>query len=375
VVDVSAYGRAVLDFMQRYDMTGWVVQVFLIVLAVVVANFVLGRVLARLLSRAGRTQNIWDDALVEAAGRPLRLLVWVVGLGFAGDVILRDTQAALFAAVPPLRTVGVISALVWFLVRLVVKLEEALIVRRQERGQPVDRTTIKALGRLLRASVLITGVLVGLQSLGFSISGVLAFGGIGGLAVGFAAKDILANFFGGLMIYLDRPFAVGDWINSPDRDIEGTVEDIGWRLTRIRGFDKRPIYVPNSLFASMAVVNPSRMSHRRIYETVGIRYDDIAVMETVVRDVEAMLRGDPEIDTDQTLMVNFNAFNSSSVDFFVYCFTRTTDWAHYHVVKQAVLLRIAEIVAAHGAEIAFPTRTLHMVREGAEPPQAVEAAR
>ncbi|MEJ2630774.1 MAG: mechanosensitive ion channel family protein [Acidihalobacter sp.] len=374
-MDVSAYGRAVLDFMQRYDMTGWVVQVFLIVLAVVVANFVLGRVLARLLSRAGRTQNIWDDALVEAAGRPMHLLVWVVGVGFAGDVILRDTQAALFAAVPPLRTVGVISALVWFLVRLVVKLEEALIVRRQERGQPVDRTTVKALGRLLRASVLITGVLVGLQSLGFSISGVLAFGGIGGLAVGFAAKDILANFFGGLMIYLDRPFAVGDWINSPDRDIEGTVEDIGWRLTRIRGFDKRPIYVPNSLFASMAVVNPSRMSHRRIYETVGIRYDDIAVMEPVVRDVETMLRGNPEIDTDQTLMVNFNAFNSSSVDFFVYCFTRTTDWARYHVVKQAVLLRIAEIVAAHGAEIAFPTRTLHMVQESAEPPQAMEAVR
>ncbi|WP_455384050.1 mechanosensitive ion channel family protein [Acidihalobacter prosperus] len=369
-MDVSAYGRAVLDFMRRYDMTGWVVQVFLIVLVVVVANFILARVLSRLLARAGRTQNIWDDALVDAAGKPLRLLVWVVGLGFAGEVILRDTQAALFAAVPPLRTVGVISALVWFLVRLVMNLEEALIVRRQERGQPVDRTTVKALGRLLRASVLITGVLVGLQSLGFSISGVLAFGGIGGLAVGFAAKDILANFFGGLMIYLDRPFAVGDWINSPDRSIEGTVEDIGWRLTRIRGFDKRPIYVPNSLFASIAVVNPSRMSHRRIYETVGIRYDDVAVMAPIVRDVEAMLRADPEIDTDQTLMVNFNAFSSSSLDFFVYCFTRTTDWAHYHVVKQSVLLRIAEVVAAHGAEIAFPTRTLHMVQENADAPVA-----
>jgi MscS family membrane protein len=362
-VDVSAYGHAVLDFVQRHDMTGWIVQVFLVVLAVVVANFVLARLLARMRARAERTKNIWDDTLVDAAGRPIRLLVWVIGLGFAGEVIMRDTGAALFTAVPPLRTVGVISALVWFLVRLALNLEEAVIIRRQERGLPVDRTTVKALGRLLRASVLITGVLVGLQSLGFSISGVLAFGGIGGIAVGFAAKDILANFFGGLMIYMDRPFAVGDWINSPDRNIEGTVEDIGWRLTRIRGFDKRPIYVPNSLFASMAVVNPSRMSHRRIYETVGIRYDDVAAMAPIVRDVEAMLRADPEIDTGQTLMVNFNAFNSSSVDFFVYCFTRTTDWAHYHVVKQSVLLRIAEIIASHGAEIAFPTRTLHTVQD------------
>lgn len=370
MADFSTFGRAALDFIQRYDLTGWVVQVFLIVLLVVIANFVLARVLSRLRTQAKRTRNLWDDALVDAAGKPLRLLVWVVGLGFAGEVILRDTHAALFVAVPPLRTVGVISALVWFLVRLVMHLEEALIVRRQERGQPVDRTTVKALGRLLRASVLITGVLVAMQSLGFSISGVLAFGGIGGLAVGFAAKDILANFFGGLMIYLDRPFAVGDWINSPDRTIEGTVEDIGWRLTRISGFDKRPIYVPNSLFASIAVVNPSRMSHRRIYETVGIRYDDVAVMAAIVRSVEVMLRADPEIDTDQTLMVNFNAFNSSSLDFFIYCFTRTTDWAHYHVVKQAVLLRVAEIIVAHGAEVAFPTRTLHMVQDIADAPVA-----
>lgn len=362
-MNVSTYGRTLVEFLQRHDMTGWILQVFLIVFAVVVANSLLVRLLARLRSRAQHTSNLWDDSFLDAAGKPLRLLVWVVGIGFAGEVIMRDTGAALFAAVAPLRTVGVISAMVWFLVRLVLNVEEAVIARRQAHGQPVDRTTVKALGRLLRASALITGVLVALQSLGFSISGVLAFGGIGGIAVGFAAKDILANFFGGLMIYLDRPFAVGDWINSPDRTIEGTVEDIGWRLTRIRGFDKRPIYVPNSLFASIAVVNPSRMSHRRIHETVGIRYDDVGVLEPILRDVERMLRNDPEIDSEQTLMVNFNAFGASSLDFFVYCFTRTTDWGHYHAVKQAVLLRIAEIVAAHGAEIAFPTRTLHLLQE------------
>ena len=90
----------------------------------------------------------------------------------------------------------------------------------------------------------------------------------------FAAKDLLANFFGGLTIYLDRPFAVGDWIRSPDREIEGTVERIGWRLTLIRTFDKRPLYIPNAVFTTIAVENPSRMHNRRIYETIGIRYDD-----------------------------------------------------------------------------------------------------
>jgi len=208
--------------------------------------------------------------------------------------------------------------------------------------------------------VLITATLVALQTLGYSVSGVLAFGGVGGIAIGFAAKDLLANFFGGLMIYLDRPFAVGDWIRSPDREIEGTVEEIGWRLTRIRSFDKRPIYVPNAMFATIALVNPSRMSHRRIYETIGIRYQDADKMAAITRDVKAMLGGHPEIDASQTLIVNFNAFAPSSLDFFVYTFTKTTNWVHYHEVKEDVLLRILEIVAAHGAEVAFPTSTVHV---------------
>ena len=140
--------------------------------------------------------------------------------------------------------------------------------------------------------------------------------------MGFAAKDLLANFFGGLMIYLDRPFSVGDWIRSPDKEIEGTVEDIGWRLTRIRTFSKRPLYIPNSIFASISVENPSRMSNRRIYETIGIRYDDLEKMKKIVSGVKNMLEAHDQIDNSQTLMVNFNTFSESSVDFFVYTFTK-----------------------------------------------------
>ena len=98
------------------------------------------------------------------------------------------------------------------------------------------------------------------------------------------------------MIHLDRPFKVGDWICSPDKQIEGTVEEIGWRQTRIRAFSKRPIYVPNSIFMHIVVENPSRMSHRRIYETIGIRYDDIHAIAAIVDDVKKMLMNHEEID-------------------------------------------------------------------------------
>ena len=166
----------------------------------------------------------------------------------------------------------------------------------------LDRSTIEAMAKVVYLVIVIIAAIVILQTLGFSVSGILAFGGIGGMAVGFAAKDMLSNFFGSLMIYRDRPFSIGDWICSPDREIEGTVEYIGWRLTRIRTFDLRPMYIPNSIFANIVVENPSRMQHRRIYETIGIRYDDIAQMDAIVADVRTMLTENRDINEKQTLM-------------------------------------------------------------------------
>jgi MscS family membrane protein len=246
------------------------------------------------------------------------------------------------------------------MIRFISRAEENLVSARSESGKSFDRTTLDAIAKLLRASVVITAVLVAMQTLGFSISGVLAFGGIGGIAVGFAAKDLLANFFGGLTIYLDRPFAVGDWIRSPDRNIEGTVEKIGWRLTCIRTFDKRPLYLPNNIFTTIALENPSRMSHRRIYETIGIRYDDAAHMGAIVEEVKQMLKAHQEIDDSQTLIVNFNKFGPSSLDFFIYTFTHTTNWVRYHEIKHEVLLKIYDIIVGFGAEVAFPTSTVHL---------------
>ncbi len=339
---------------------GWVIEVFVVVLLTLVANFVQRRVLVRLGRQLEKTRSPWDDALLEALRRPLNALIWVLGLSVAADITGAQTSASLFDIIEPLRSVAVIVILAWFLVRFIRQAETRIVEQREKRGESIDRTTLDAVTKLLRLSVLITTSLVVLQTLGFSISGVLAFGGVGGIAIGFAARDMLANFFGGLMIYLDRPFSVGDWVRSPDRNIEGTVESIGWRLTRIRTFDKRPLYIPNSIFATIVVENPSRMTNRRIYETIGIRYDDIAHMGVIVAEVEAMLKTHPDIDTSQTLMVNFVSFAPSSVDFFVYTFTKTTSWTAFHEIKQDVLLKIADIVTQQGAEMAFPTTTMHL---------------
>ncbi len=336
----------------------WIYQVFAVVFSALVLAYIVKRVLDHVQRRAERTRNIWDDALVDAARRPAWVMIWSMGLMWAARITAVQMDQALEQVLDQIQRVLLIVLLAWFLLRLMQQIEHRLVDPRY-RDKPADQTTVSAIGKLLRASVVITAVLVILQSLGYSVSGVLAFGGIGGLAVGFAAKDLLANFFGGLMVYLDRPFVVGNWVRSPDRNIEGTVEHIGWRLTRIRTFDKRPLYIPNAIFNNIVVENPSRMTHRRIYEHIGIRYADIGRMEQIVADVRQMLQGHEDIDQDQTLMVFFDRCSPSSVDFFIYCFT-TPVWAEFHRVKEDVLLKILDIIESHEAQVAFPTSTLHL---------------
>jgi len=336
----------------------WVYKVFAIVFASLIFAYVGKLLLDRIEVRASITPNVWDDALVIAARRPLWVLIWSMGLLWAARITALEMDEDFAEVLESIQSVLLIGLLAWFLLRLASKVEERLVDTRYLQ-KPMDQTTVSAIGKLLRVSVVITSALVILQTLGYSISGVLAFGGIGGIAVGFAAKDLLANFFGGLMVYLDRPFSVGEWVRSPDKEIEGTVEHIGWRLTRIRTFDKRPIYVPNAIFTNVVLQNPSRMTHRRIFEHIGIRYDDIQHMEPIVKAVREMLKSHPEIAQDQTQMVYFDRCAASSVDFFIYCFT-TPVWAEFHRVKEDVLLKILAIVEEHEAQIAFPTSTLHV---------------
>ena len=337
----------------------WAFELFLIVLIALSLGFALNRMIDKLEVQAAKTKTVWDDALIEACRRPAIWLIWILGINFAAGIAAQKMDSPLQTLIDPINRLALIFLGTLFLTNFIKRAERNLI-HPDYIAKPLDATTVRAVGKLLRASVIITGVLIAMQLFGYSISGLLAFGGIGGIAVGFAAKDLLANFFGGLMIYLDRPFSVGEWIRSPDKEIEGVVEDIGWRLTRIRTFDKRPLYIPNAVFANISVENPSRMSNRRIYETVGIRYEDINSMDAIVEQVTAMLMEHPEIDTTQTMIVNFDAFSASSVDFFVYTFTKTTNWIDFHKIKQDILLRIAGIVEANSAEIAFPTSTLHI---------------
>ncbi|KLV07365.1 mechanosensitive ion channel protein MscS [Photobacterium aquae] len=307
-----------------------------------------------LLRATAKTRLIWDEALVEAVRRPVSWLIWLWPAAFSLGVLIENTSTHSGAFLDTLRQLMLVWTVIWVLLRLISNAEEAMSRTAK------DATTIAAVSKVLRLTVMVIGGLAMMQNLGLSLSGVLTFGGVGGLIVGMAAKDLLANFFGAAMIYFDRPFKLGDWIRSPDRQIEGTVEKIGFRVTMIRTFDKRPLYVPNSVFSSIVVENASRMLNRRIKQTVSLRYQDADKVAAVVKDIKAMLSLHPDIDTTQTLIVSFDNYGPSSLDILVYTFTKTVAWVEYKEVQQDVMLKIVEIVKEHGADFAFPTMTLDL---------------
>lgn len=337
----------------------WQWQIVFIIFATIVVNFFVAYSLHKIEAHVQNTKNVWDDAILHAAYLPVRLLGWLIGLTLILAILHQQHSIeAISSMFFQFRKVAFISVLGLFLYRLIHNMHRSIVFIKHKIDDKFDVASIDAIAKLLSLSVIIITALTILQVLGYSISGILAFGGMGGIAVGFAAKDLLANFFGGLMIYLDKPFKAGDWIRSPDRDIEGTVEHIGWRISRIRTFDKRPLYIPNALFTNIIVENPSRMSHRRINETIGIRYEDWQHMQAIVTEVKSMLIHHQGIDETQTLICNFTKFNDSSLDFFIYAFTKTTDWTTYHAIKQEILLKVFDIIASHHAKVAIPTQKL-----------------
>ncbi|MDV0783185.1 mechanosensitive ion channel family protein [Citrobacter amalonaticus] len=249
------------------------------------------------------------------------------------------------------------------LIALILTIKLFLVINQFEKSQIKkgrDVTSARILSRIIKITLIVVIILLYGEHFGMSLSGLLTFGGIGGIAVGMAGKDILSNFFSGIMLYFDRPFSIGDWVRSPDRNIEGTVAEIGWRMTKFTTFDHRPLYVPNSVFSSISVENPGRMSNRRINTVVGLRYEDASKVGTIVNAIRQMLQTHADIDQQQTLLVYFNGFGDSSLNIMVYCFTRTTVWEEWLAVQQQVYLNIIDIVQSHGADFAFPSQTLYL---------------
>ena len=164
----------------------------------------------------------------------------------------------------------------------------------------------------------------------------------------------MANYFGGIVVLIDGNFKVGDWIFSPDRQIEGVVEYIGWRSTHLRTIDRKTLYVPNSIFSSIIVINGSRMTNREIKDSVNIKYTEATTIKRILDEINNMLKTDPELDKSRRLAAFFSKFEPLSIEITFQAFTYTIDWQKYQDIQQRIRLGIMDIIMHNDAQIAIP---------------------
>ena len=336
---------------------------FAILLGTFVVKWLFKHFMTRAAKRLARvTTTHLDDMLIRAVEKPLEWVIVVLGL-----------YLAIYTLRPPEMIMEVLRAgfwvpfsllTAWMIFRCVNVFTSMLKEWARKTDTTLDDLLVPLVERALQIMVWILAALMILQNLGYSVSGLLAGLGIGGLAVALAAQKTLADVLGSIMLLVDRPFVAGDRVASPDREIEGVVESIGFRSTRIRTFEQTLIAIPNNRLAEFVIDNISSRPYRRVWIAVGLTYDTPSeLMREAVSRIEQLLRSHPEVSQESTILVRFNEISENSLDIMVYYFTVTTDWAEYLRIREDVNLKIMEIVESLGLRLAFPTRTVHVSHE------------
>ena len=306
-----------------------------------------------------RTETTLDDALLSAAEKPLSWLILLMGM-WAAVMVLKPSSEVL-PILDIIERVGRMASIVligWFLWRLIDGLSMYALSRAKSTDSSLDDQLVPFISKTLKLFLVVTGILVVAQNMGYSISGLIASLGIGGIAVAMAAKDTIANLFGSIMLLIDRPFVVGDWIKTSE--FEGVVEEIGFRSTRIRTFSQTLVNVPNSMLANMVVDNIDARSKRRIKMRIGITYaTSTEKMQQAVEGIEGILKTHPGVDQDFSL-VKFDNFDDSALSIFLYYFSKDKKWTAYLQVRQEVNLQIMQLLESLELDFAFPSQSLYI---------------
>ena len=348
---------------------GLLAALFFVLLAMLisqVAKKVMDRYLKPLVER---TESDHDDRVLAALRRHIGTFVLIWGLFLAFAFI--DLPGRGNHIVWSMLTTWLIINVGMILYRCVeVALSWLSQKQRADSSSVLDGQFLPMIRDTAKVILILLVVLTCVQSWGGDITAVLAGVGIGGLALAFAAQDTVANIFGSFMIFMDRPFRRGDWILMAG--VEGDVEEIGIRSTRIRCFDQTVVSVPNKIVTNENIQNFSVRDIRRIKLVIGITYDaDSGKVREAVKGIRSIVAQHPGID-QRFHLVHFTDFGASSLDILIYCFANTAVWGDYLIIREDLMLRIMDLFQEIGVEFAFPSQSIYMHNMGTPsdiPPQ------
>lgn len=317
----------------------------------------LSRVLTHLaLKWVNRTDTELDDAILDLLQRPFAFGMVILGFNVAFSFLTFKEDFS--ATISHTMTTLTIALFAWVLYRIInlFQSSDELMEKRIKSDNGI--TLAKLLLTILKAIVLIIAGMNILSAWGINVTGFIASLGLVGMAFALAAKDTASNFFGSMVIFTDQPFKIGDWIKTPE--VEGTIEHIGIRSTKVRTFAQALVSVPNGNIANTAILNWSEMHKRRIKMTLGLTYSTTSVqMRQILEEIRELLHHDDDIH-QQTIYVHFTEFQDSALGIFCYFFTTTTQWGEYMQVRERINLELMEIVEKNGASFAFPSQSLYV---------------
>lgn len=318
----------------------------------VFSRFVIGRLKAFV----GKTENKIDDEAIDAIEGPLSFLPIVLGVFFATELL--ELTGNLAVGAENLNRSLITFNIFWAFYKIIGPISLTFGKLKDIFSTSMINWLIKAMHGLF----IFLGVASILEIWGIQVAPLIAGLGLFGVAVALGAQDLFKNLISGIFIIGERRFHPGDWVKI-DGVVEGTVDVIGFRTTTVVQFDKAPVYVPNSKLSDNAVVNYSRMSHRRIYWKIGLLYDtEVEQLKAIRAEIEGyVLASDefahpPEVST----FVRIDSFNDSSIDLMLYCFTKTTDWGEWLEIKERLAYTIKDIVAKNGSGFAYPSQSIYI---------------
>ena len=341
---------------------GPIVLGLLVLLVFVFARGIFSRVVVGTLARiAKRSKSDIDDELIAALERPAKFVFVVVGLYVAVAIaeLPEDVDVFMIRVVRSLIAFTIFWALYRVLQPLSFLINKTMSVLGHDGlGDSLTDFFVK----LAKFVVVCVGIVAVLEEWDFNVGAVLGGLGLMGMAVAFGAQNLISNLFAGVSIFLDRIYGKGDWIRGSG--VEGTVEEIGFRTTKIRRFDKALTTVPNAKLAGDAVINFSRMTNRRIYWKIGIEYGaSEGQLKQVVNGIREHVMDNDDFETNPDLvstLIHVDSFNDSSIDIMLYCFTTTTNWGEWMKVKEELAYHIKALVEEAGTGFAFPSTSVYV---------------
>lgn len=326
-----------------------------IILAFLLKNSLASLLLKPLRSISLRSSSDTLEKIAELIEPPLKLSIVFAGFYIASSWLQ-------FPKLEPVINLFFKSFMTFIifsiLFRMVDKFSTLFNFFSSKMGTQINEDIQNFITKSLRILVIVIGVMAILQEWGINVSAFVASLGLGGLAFALAAKDTVANLFGSLVIFTDRPFQVGDWVQTPD--VEGNVEEIGIRSTKIRTFAQSLVNVPNATIANATITNWSRMGKRRVRTRLGLTYaTSVEQMQTIVEEITHMLQQHPDVH-QEVIVVNFDEFESSALSILVNFFTTSLDTKEHLKTRQDINFKIMKIVAANNAQFAFPSQSLYV---------------